>query len=216
MEKLLPAAWQCTDRYANNQIEADHGRLKVWLRAMRGQWPSALGVGSGFNMPRLAGTQQRWGASRPARSDLDRAAINAWNQHGVPRRARLRNWLVGCGGCGWAGNQQKCKVGAPRPAVCPCRGRQPWPIGCLAQGPGQHEHLACRHQLPNLATAGGELAAVLVAGVGCGSQDGQQLGKPSDRPTGQPYVHLVLLRRGERDARWGCCIWRSAPCVSST
>lgn len=36
MEKLLPAAWQCTDRYANDQIEADHGRLKVWLRAMRG------------------------------------------------------------------------------------------------------------------------------------------------------------------------------------
>jgi hypothetical protein len=71
-------------------------------------------------------------ASRPARSDLNRAAINTPNEHGVPRRACLRNRLVGGGGRGWAGNQQACKVRAPRPAVCPCRRRQPWPIGCLA------------------------------------------------------------------------------------
>jgi hypothetical protein len=134
------------------------------------------------------------GASRPARSDLSRAAINARNEHGVPSRARLRNRLVGCGGRGWAGNQQARKVRAPRPAVCPCRRRQPRPIGRLAQDPGQHEHLARRHQLLNLAMAGVELAAVLVAGVGCGGHDGQQLVDPSDRLTGQPYVHLVLLR----------------------
>jgi transposase-like protein len=34
--ELLPAAWHRTDRYANNHIEADHGRLKSRLRAMRG------------------------------------------------------------------------------------------------------------------------------------------------------------------------------------
>jgi transposase-like protein len=34
--ELLPAAWHRTDRYANNQIEADHGRLKARLRPMRG------------------------------------------------------------------------------------------------------------------------------------------------------------------------------------
>ena len=33
---LLPHAEHCTDRYANNRIEADHGRLKARLRPMRG------------------------------------------------------------------------------------------------------------------------------------------------------------------------------------
>jgi transposase, IS6 family len=36
VEKLLPAAWHRTDRYANNHIEADHGRLKARLGPMRG------------------------------------------------------------------------------------------------------------------------------------------------------------------------------------
>jgi transposase-like protein len=36
VEELVPAAWHCTDRYANNRIEADHGRLKARLRPMRG------------------------------------------------------------------------------------------------------------------------------------------------------------------------------------
>jgi transposase-like protein len=35
-ELLLPAAWHRTDRYANNAVEADHGRLKARLRPMRG------------------------------------------------------------------------------------------------------------------------------------------------------------------------------------
>jgi transposase-like protein len=34
--KLLPAAWHRTDRYANNHLEADHGRLKSRLGPMRG------------------------------------------------------------------------------------------------------------------------------------------------------------------------------------
>ena len=36
LEELLPTAWHRTDRYANNRIEADHGRLKARLRPMRG------------------------------------------------------------------------------------------------------------------------------------------------------------------------------------
>jgi transposase-like protein len=36
IEELLPAAWHRTDRFANNQLEADHGRLKARLRLMRG------------------------------------------------------------------------------------------------------------------------------------------------------------------------------------
>ena len=35
LDVLLPAAWHRTDRYANNQIECDHGRLKAPLRPMR-------------------------------------------------------------------------------------------------------------------------------------------------------------------------------------
>jgi transposase, IS6 family len=35
LEELLPAAWHRTDRYANNHIEADHGRVKARLRPMR-------------------------------------------------------------------------------------------------------------------------------------------------------------------------------------
>jgi transposase-like protein len=36
LENLLPAAWHHTDRYANNRVECDHGRLKARLRPMRG------------------------------------------------------------------------------------------------------------------------------------------------------------------------------------
>jgi transposase-like protein len=36
LDELLPAAWHRTERYANNRIEADHGRLKARLRPMRG------------------------------------------------------------------------------------------------------------------------------------------------------------------------------------
>jgi transposase, IS6 family len=36
LEELAPAAWHRSNRYANNGIECDHGRLKAWLRPMRG------------------------------------------------------------------------------------------------------------------------------------------------------------------------------------
>jgi transposase-like protein len=36
LEALLPGAWHRTERYANNPIEADHGRLKARLGPMRG------------------------------------------------------------------------------------------------------------------------------------------------------------------------------------
>ena len=36
LEELLPGAWHRPDRYANNHIEADHGRLKARLGPMRG------------------------------------------------------------------------------------------------------------------------------------------------------------------------------------
>ncbi|MBG0564876.1 IS6 family transposase [Actinoplanes sp. NEAU-A11] len=36
LEELVPAAWHHVEQYANNPIEADHGRLKHRLRPMRG------------------------------------------------------------------------------------------------------------------------------------------------------------------------------------
>jgi transposase-like protein len=36
LDELIPAAWHHVERYANNPIEADHGRLKQRLRPMRG------------------------------------------------------------------------------------------------------------------------------------------------------------------------------------
>jgi transposase-like protein len=36
LDELIPSAWHHVERYANNPIEADHGRLKHRLRAMRG------------------------------------------------------------------------------------------------------------------------------------------------------------------------------------
>jgi transposase-like protein len=36
LDELVPAACHVTEQYGNNSIEADHGRLKSRLRAMRG------------------------------------------------------------------------------------------------------------------------------------------------------------------------------------
>jgi hypothetical protein len=39
LDELVPSACHHVERYANNPIEADHGRLKHRLRAMRGYGP---------------------------------------------------------------------------------------------------------------------------------------------------------------------------------
>lgn len=36
LDEVLPEAWHCIERYANNRIEADHAQLKRRLRPMRG------------------------------------------------------------------------------------------------------------------------------------------------------------------------------------
>jgi transposase, IS6 family len=36
LEEIAPGAWHHTERYANNRIESDHGRLKSRLRPVRG------------------------------------------------------------------------------------------------------------------------------------------------------------------------------------
>jgi transposase-like protein len=49
LDELVPAACHVTEQYANNPIEADHGRLKARLRPMRGrtQLRSARVIGAG-------------------------------------------------------------------------------------------------------------------------------------------------------------------------
>jgi hypothetical protein len=54
LEELLPAAWHRTERYANNRVEADHGRVKARLRSMRG-----------FKQDRNAGHRDRRACVRP-------------------------------------------------------------------------------------------------------------------------------------------------------
>ena len=41
LEELLPAAWHRTDRYSNNRVECDHGRLKARLDRCEGSSRSA-------------------------------------------------------------------------------------------------------------------------------------------------------------------------------
>ena len=36
LDEVVPEAWHVVEQYANNPIEADHGRLKAWTRPMRG------------------------------------------------------------------------------------------------------------------------------------------------------------------------------------
>ncbi len=36
IEEVVPVAWHHVERYVNNPIECDHGRLKARLRPMRG------------------------------------------------------------------------------------------------------------------------------------------------------------------------------------
>ena len=52
LEELAPAAWHCSQAYANNRMEADHGQLKRRLRPMRGlktdQSTSVIIVGHAF------------------------------------------------------------------------------------------------------------------------------------------------------------------------
>jgi IS6 family transposase len=42
LDELIPSALRTAGQYANNPIEADHGRLKARLRPMRGLKPKAV------------------------------------------------------------------------------------------------------------------------------------------------------------------------------
>jgi hypothetical protein len=64
VDELIPSALHTAEQYANNPIEADHGRLKAWLRPMRGlkrhRSARTLAAGNAFvqNLRRGHYTQQ--------------------------------------------------------------------------------------------------------------------------------------------------------------
>ena len=98
LQELLPAAWHRTEQYANNRVEADHGRLKARLRPMRGlkQDHSARVIiaGHGF-VQNLRRGHYELAAEEPVnRRDGDRL-----------RRARGHNLIRKCAGlqhaAGW-------------------------------------------------------------------------------------------------------------------
>ena len=63
LDELLPMAWHRTEQYANNRVEADHGRLKARLRPMRGlkQDRSARVVIAGHALCRTQGALRTGG-----------------------------------------------------------------------------------------------------------------------------------------------------------
>jgi transposase-like protein len=63
LEDLLPAAWHRTEQYANNRVEADHGRLKSRLRPMR--WAQAGSQRQGDHRGTCVGAER---ASRTLRA----------------------------------------------------------------------------------------------------------------------------------------------------
>ena len=70
LDELVPEAWHVVEQYANNPIEADHGRLKARTRPMRGL--------SGSAAPRcsVAGMRSfRTCATATTNSDGDRGAV---------------------------------------------------------------------------------------------------------------------------------------------
>ena len=59
LEALLSAAWHRTDRYANNRVECDHGRLKARLRPMRGLSRTAAPGSSSQDTPSCKASVER-------------------------------------------------------------------------------------------------------------------------------------------------------------
>jgi transposase-like protein len=90
LEELLPAAWHRTDRYANNRVEADHGRLKARLGPMRGlkQDRSARIVIAGHAFVQAAPPSLRGSPAIPTRSRLSVVTCTngPWTASADPRR----------------------------------------------------------------------------------------------------------------------------------
>jgi transposase-like protein len=77
IDDLVPAARHVLDQYANNRVEADHGRLKARLRPMRGMKTTSslrtIAAGRAFVQNLRRGrNHHRRGRPRPRTSDVRR------------------------------------------------------------------------------------------------------------------------------------------------
>jgi hypothetical protein len=91
LDEPLPAAWHCTERYANNRVEADHGRLKARLGPMRGSSrttaPTSRSPGRGsYRTYDADGRSLRW-RSRRTGGWRSRSTNWPWRSDRGPRRA---------------------------------------------------------------------------------------------------------------------------------
>jgi transposase, IS6 family len=81
--QMAPAARHITERYANNSIEADHGRFKARLRPMRGlkRLASARTIAAGHAQCRTcaAATSQSPPTCRPVIESASHSTSWAWS-----------------------------------------------------------------------------------------------------------------------------------------
>ena len=137
LEEFLPAAWHRTEQYANNRVEADHGRLKARLRPMRGlkQDRSARVIIAGHAfIQNFGGATTNWRSRSPP--------IGGWWS-----RSTNWSWRSDPSGRGdfslpWAGATQQCPnspnalgVGGLRCGWSPAGGRR-GPSALVAGRPG--------------------------------------------------------------------------------
>jgi len=90
LEELLPAAWHRTEQYANNRVEADHGRLKARLRPMRGlkQDHSARVIIAGYAfIQNLRRGHYELAVEEPTTGDW-RSRSTSWSWRSDPKRTR--------------------------------------------------------------------------------------------------------------------------------
>jgi hypothetical protein len=88
LEEVLPGAWQRTDRYGNNRLEADYGRLKARLRPLRGfkldRSARAVIAGHGFVQNLRRGHYELSGWSLDADTGVLHAFVTDWTGHTAP------------------------------------------------------------------------------------------------------------------------------------
>jgi transposase-like protein len=78
LDEFIPSALHTTERYANNRIEADHGRLKARLRPMRADQcviPSRAGGRPSFTSVATTTSASLISGGRPERGSSSRPLI---------------------------------------------------------------------------------------------------------------------------------------------
>src|SRR6187397_2801823 len=91
MEEYVPAALHVTQQYANNRVEADHGRLETRLRPMRGlkRFRSARVLAAGHALVQnLRRGHYEIAVDQPPHDRFVRRSTNLCSPSDRPRRGR--------------------------------------------------------------------------------------------------------------------------------